>query len=631
MATTKTELRAAEKELQEAQKTVRDSQARREVIDAEVEKIARTLRDARDVRSKNKEERRLLQAIESLKKHFVGVRGRLVDLCRPTQRRFNLAVTVAAGKDMDAIVVDTKKVAFDCIQYLRDQRVGVATFLPLDSLKVPSPESTERIRAMTQQDNRYRLASDVISCDEGIKQAVLYSVGNTVVCDDLDAARELCFGGRTRRSEFEARVKAVTLQGGVISKAGTMTGGVTNADTSRAGRWDDSELEKLRTKRDELEVERSELEGLGNLSKLDELRNIVGNLQHRSQFGKSDLDYTTKSLAERKTLLKSLDKQLSESKKQGNKCESDIRELDSSVQDAIKAVKAAEDEHLGPFCEATGMHDVQAYEEVMRNHRDDFNKKKGAVMEHITKLEQQLEYESNRDFTKPIERAEKRMKNRQKSLADAKKKEESFLKQVDEAKEKLNEAARLVKEAATKEKELDEQVQRAQQEFSEAQSRRNDTSKAIASEESALERLRGKLHETLQKSRVEEVDLPRIGAKNSEPKRRSGRISRSQVEEEDEDEPMEDVEESGSSQRTSSAVPTQETGATTHFSQDDDARVVKDRQAAAKIDFSKMKSELKQRVSDRDERKMRKDFEDQIAKVIAEIETMTPNMKVKDS
>ena len=43
------------------------------------------------------------------------------------------------------------------------------------------------------------------------------------------------------------------------------------------------------------------------------------------------------------------------------------------------------------------------------------------------------------------------------------------------------------------------------------------------------------------------------------------------VEEEDEDEPMEDVEESGSSQRTSSAVPTQETGATTHFSQDDDA------------------------------------------------------------
>ena len=49
------------------------------------------------------------------------------------------------------------------------------------------------------------------------------------------------------------------------------------------------------------------------------------------------------------------------------------------------------------------------------------------------------------------------MKNRHKSLADAKKKEESLLKQVDEAKEKLNEAARLVKEAATKEKEFDVQ------------------------------------------------------------------------------------------------------------------------------------------------------------------------------
>ena len=34
--------------------------------------------------------------------HFPGVKGRLVDLCRPSQSRYNLAVTVAGGKDMDA-------------------------------------------------------------------------------------------------------------------------------------------------------------------------------------------------------------------------------------------------------------------------------------------------------------------------------------------------------------------------------------------------------------------------------------------------------------------------------------------------------------------------------------------------
>jgi hypothetical protein len=58
--------------------------------------------------------------------HFKGgVLGRLVDLCRPTQRRFNLAVTVAAGKDMDGIgKFFFKKLVF-CI---------VITFMLLDPL-----------------------------------------------------------------------------------------------------------------------------------------------------------------------------------------------------------------------------------------------------------------------------------------------------------------------------------------------------------------------------------------------------------------------------------------------------------------------------------------------------------------
>lgn len=62
-----------------------------------------------------------MNAIGALKRHFPGVKGRLVDLCRPSQQRYNLAVTVAGGKDMDAIVVDGKKTAFDCIKYLRGE------------------------------------------------------------------------------------------------------------------------------------------------------------------------------------------------------------------------------------------------------------------------------------------------------------------------------------------------------------------------------------------------------------------------------------------------------------------------------------------------------------------------------
>ena len=106
-----------------------------------------------------------------------------------------------------------------------DQRIGTATFLPLDSLQTPPPESTERLRAMAENDGRYRLAADVIrvSNDE-YRRAVLYAVGNTVVCDSLDVARDICFSTTGRGGHAADRVKAVTLKGAVISKAGTMTG-----------------------------------------------------------------------------------------------------------------------------------------------------------------------------------------------------------------------------------------------------------------------------------------------------------------------------------------------------------------------------------------------------------------------
>jgi structural maintenance of chromosome 1 len=95
--------KAAQTELKEANQQNEEANRRRGEIDLELEKINATLRDVRDTRRKSRDEERLQDAIKALKLHFKGVHGRLVDLCRPTQRRYNLAVTVAAGKDMDAL------------------------------------------------------------------------------------------------------------------------------------------------------------------------------------------------------------------------------------------------------------------------------------------------------------------------------------------------------------------------------------------------------------------------------------------------------------------------------------------------------------------------------------------------
>eukprot|EP00531_Pseudo-nitzschia_arenysensis_P017492 CAMPEP_0116135988 /NCGR_PEP_ID=MMETSP0329-20121206/11482_1 /TAXON_ID=697910 /ORGANISM="Pseudo-nitzschia arenysensis, Strain B593" /LENGTH=1366 /DNA_ID=CAMNT_0003630821 /DNA_START=225 /DNA_END=4325 /DNA_ORIENTATION=+ len=633
---TEADRKAAQDELREANRQNEAANIRRGEIDLELEKINATLRDVRDNRRKTRDEERLQDAIKALKLHFKGVYGRLVDLCRPTQRRYNLAVTVAAGKDMDALVVDTRATGIECIKYLRENRIGTATFLPLDRVQVPSRESTERIRARLAQDGRFRLAADVITCDPAIKKAVLYAVDNTVVCDKLDSARQLCFGGDHRRGgpNQAPTIKAVTLDGAVISKAGTMTGGVTNDDSNKAGRWDDQAMVELNQKKEKLEAERNDLDrntstgrpSMGRSNRIEELRNNYDSLNNRAEYSKSDMEFTRKSLAEKNILLKSISNKIPQIETKLAQLEAEIKRLDAEREKAIAQVKAVEDEHLGPFLAATGLTDLQAYEQATREARDEFNKSKRILVEHITQLEEQKNYESNRDLKKPIATVEKRLKNHQKKLKEAKKRQGQLKEEGKEAKENLEEAEEAVLKAQEDERSTEENAKNLQTEFKEAQKERNAVGKLVASEESALEQLRGRLAENLQRARLEEVFLPVLGADGSPST--SGRTTRSgrRISLEAEEEEEEENEEMLDTQETDNAMPS-----ATQYSQEDNPKVVADKNEAEKLDFSKLRSDLKERLSDREVAQVKKDFEEKRMKIDAEIEGIVPNMKAHEA
>ena len=62
--------------------------------------------------------------------------GRLIDLCEPSHKKYQVAITKVLGKYMDAIACDQEKTAKDCIQYMKEQRIEPETFLPLDYVEV---------------------------------------------------------------------------------------------------------------------------------------------------------------------------------------------------------------------------------------------------------------------------------------------------------------------------------------------------------------------------------------------------------------------------------------------------------------------------------------------------------------
>ena len=625
---TQSELATSESTLSTLQKSVSEYQTKRTAIEAKLETIQHTLRQAKDDRRKGKEEERILNAIGALKRHFPGVKGRLVDLCRPSQQRYNLAVTVAGGKDMDAIVVDTKKTAFDCIKYLRDQRIGTATFLPLDSLQVPSPESTERLRAKAENDGRYRLAADVIRVTEDeYKRAVLYAVGNTVVCDSLDIAREICFsrGGGRGGGNVDDRIKAVTVKGAVISKAGTMTGGVTKDDTNRAGRWSEQKLEELRSKKDTLEVEREDLDadaGRGSGShtaKVEDLRNAIGNLRNKEQYTKSDLEYTKKKLKEQIALLKSSKRTFSKLEEQATEAEEGVTDANDKVSRHRQEVRDIEEEHFAPFREETGISDLRAYDEAIGKAREDFVKQRTDMREHLAKLTAKKKYEDEKDFDSKLAKANKKKANHESQLEETEETEEKLLAKVSGINAKLADAEASFKQAMETEQENDEVVRDARNVLKEAEGDLNKVTKSMNAEESDIMVLRQNLHETLQKARVDEVDLPMLDADDMD---------------EDEDADNEASESTKrSSRRSGSLSGSLGTGTqdSEHFSQRGDPKVSEDRKAASNIDFSAIDENLKMCRSASEEHALKKKFEGKISKLTQDIEGIAPNMKASDA
>ena len=159
---------------------------------------------------------------------------------------------------------------------------------------------------------------------------------------------------------------------------------------------------------------------------------------------------------------------------------------------------------------------------------------------------------------------------------------------------------------------MEEIVREARSILKEAEEDCSKVNKALNNEESDLAILRQKLHETLQKARVDEVDLPMA--------------SNEDVDMNEEGDGSQLSSSVRSSKRLFSQHATQESS--THFSQREDLKVAKDRRDTNTVDFSSMEEELRKSLSAAEEDKLRNKFESKISKLTAEIDGIAPNMKV---
>ncbi len=197
-----------------------------------------------------------------------------------TETKYALALEVAAAQKVHSVVVEDDQVASRAIKYLRQQKLGVATFLPLN--KIRSQPVKEETKAILKQPGTVGLAIDLIDFDPKFKNVFSHVFGNTVVVDTIDTARRIGIG----------KVKMVTLDGDLCELSGAMTGGHRHKKTGsfkekevmQALESIDERLNKLQKSITKMEDTRKE-----NEEKIARLRELKANLE-------GDIIKTEKSL-----------------------------------------------------------------------------------------------------------------------------------------------------------------------------------------------------------------------------------------------------------------------------------------------------------------------------------------------
>ncbi|MBI4152002.1 chromosome segregation protein SMC [Candidatus Woesearchaeota archaeon] len=175
-----------------------------------------------------------LQSILANKKKFGGVYGTVAELGQVT-KKYAEAVETSAGSRMQHLVVDTDKTAAECISYLKSNKLGSASFIPLN--KIRAIEINTEDQKLLKTKGVHDFALHLVSFKPQFQKAFSYVFGNTLVVEDLDIARNVGIG----------RIKMATLDGNLAEASGVMHGGFTARRSTLSFQEKDSlaELEKL--------------------------------------------------------------------------------------------------------------------------------------------------------------------------------------------------------------------------------------------------------------------------------------------------------------------------------------------------------------------------------------------------
>jgi len=190
-------------EVEESAKIV--AQTREELIKVQARQDA--LKEAEDAFLKR---RRAIATILELRDAGAinGIHGTVAEL-GTIDPDYSIALEIAGGNRLSYIVVENEQVATECVNVLKSEKIGRASFIPLDKIKSGAPGK------LPKDDGVIDFALNLVKFDPKMRPAFEFVFSDTIVTEDFETAKRLGFRGQ----------RAVSLEGDLIERSGLMTGG----------------------------------------------------------------------------------------------------------------------------------------------------------------------------------------------------------------------------------------------------------------------------------------------------------------------------------------------------------------------------------------------------------------------
>ena len=276
-----------------------------------------------------------------------GICGLVAQLGK-VEPKYQLALEIAAGSRLGNMVVENDRVAASGIEFLKKQKAGRMTFLPLNKIRPPRLNQDNSLRWGAAGFIDY--AVNLIDCDSRYGNIFAYVFGSTVVFDTLANARQ-----------HLGKYRIVTLDGEILESSGAMTGGsmsrrsgslhfgtVDGNDSTEIG-----EMESHRQRLQEIDIvlercvaeisqlqekvkERSQalMEGRQYFRetqlKVEQIEAELQKLTKQQEQGKGQLEKNTQELANAQTRLVSLDREIPVQETQLTQLRETLAELEKS-------------------------------------------------------------------------------------------------------------------------------------------------------------------------------------------------------------------------------------------------------------------------------------------------------------